>query len=131
MGVGWRPLRCHLRDGAQRTPSHPPLLCPPHLVLVDHFQSDLLLFLSSFFPLVKNTTNILAKTSPYVLTPELFALHLATHLVTKYPHIHKAFVDIDSLRWSRIEVSPAIYLYLMLVLQEVQAGCDKRRAGES
>ncbi|KAL7413315.1 hypothetical protein BDY24DRAFT_389646 [Mrakia frigida] len=53
---------------------------------------------------VKNTVYILAKTSPHVLTPELFALHLALHFVTKYPHIHKSFVDIESLRWSRIDV---------------------------
>lgn len=64
-----------------------------------------LYILHPFSPPVKNTIYILAKTSPHVLTAELFALHLATHFVTKYPHIHKAFVDIDSLRWSRIEVS--------------------------
>jgi urate oxidase len=46
----------------------------------------------------------LAKVSPHVLDPELFALHLGTHLVSKYSHIHKAFVRIEQLRWSRIAV---------------------------
>lgn len=37
-------------------------------------------------------------------TPELFAVHLASHMVTKYPHVQKAFVDIELLTWSRIPV---------------------------
>ncbi|KAF8885467.1 uricase [Infundibulicybe gibba] len=58
---------------------------------------------------IKNITYYLAKTSPYVLSPERFALHLGTHLVAKYAHIHKAFVTVEQLRWSRIPVpgSPA------------------------
>ena len=51
---------------------------------------------------VKNTIYTLAKTSKVVLSPEAFALELATHFVTKYNHIHKAFVDIEQLKWSRI-----------------------------
>ncbi len=47
---------------------------------------------------------VFAKTSPHVLNPPLFALHLATHFVTKYPHIHSAYVDILHLKWSRISV---------------------------
>ena len=47
---------------------------------------------------------VFAKTSPHVATPELFAIHLASHMVTKYPHVKKAFVDIESLKWSRIPV---------------------------
>lgn len=31
-------------------------------------------------------------------------MHLATHLVSKYAHIHKAFVAIEQLRWARITV---------------------------
>ncbi|KAG9091911.1 hypothetical protein FS749_016152 [Ceratobasidium sp. UAMH 11750] len=50
------------------------------------------------------TDSIIAKTSPHVLSPELYALHLGTHFVTKYPHIHKAFIDVEQLKWSRIEV---------------------------
>ncbi|CCA67090.1 probable urate oxidase (uricase) [Serendipita indica DSM 11827] len=53
---------------------------------------------------MKNTVYVFAKTSPHVATPELFGLHLASHMVTKYPHVTKAFVDIDSLKWSRIPV---------------------------
>nr|AOR51843.1 urate oxidase [Phaffia rhodozyma] len=53
---------------------------------------------------IKNTTYIMAKVSPHVMTPELFALHLGTHFVTKYSHIQKAHIDIQSLRWSRIDV---------------------------
>ncbi|ORX40531.1 hypothetical protein BD324DRAFT_6254 [Kockovaella imperatae] len=54
---------------------------------------------------MKNTVNVFAKTSRHVLDPTLFALHLALHFVTKYAHIHKAFIDVTSLRWSRIEVN--------------------------
>ncbi|KAJ6483103.1 hypothetical protein C8R45DRAFT_830316, partial [Mycena sanguinolenta] len=42
--------------------------------------------------------------SPHVLIPEQFALHLGTHLVSKYPHIHKAFITVEQLRWSRVPV---------------------------
>ncbi|KAJ7795126.1 hypothetical protein B0H14DRAFT_113767 [Mycena olivaceomarginata] len=54
---------------------------------------------------IKNITYYIAKISPHVLIPERFALHLGTHLVSKYPHIHKAFVTVEQLRWSRIPVS--------------------------
>jgi len=46
----------------------------------------------------------LAKISPHILSAERFGLHLATHLVSKYAHIHKAFVAIEQLRWARIAV---------------------------
>ncbi|KAI6122338.1 uricase [Pisolithus croceorrhizus] len=44
------------------------------------------------------------KTSPHILTPEHFALHLGTHILATYAHIHKAHVFIEKLRWSRISV---------------------------
>jgi urate oxidase len=47
---------------------------------------------------------VFAKTSPHVLTPELFALHLALHYVYHHDHINKAFIDILSHKWSRIPV---------------------------
>ncbi|KAG8748271.1 hypothetical protein FRC10_007661 [Ceratobasidium sp. 414] len=50
------------------------------------------------------TDSIIAKTSPHVLSPELYALHLGAHFVTKYPHIHKAFIDVEQLKWTRIDV---------------------------
>lgn len=50
---------------------------------------------------------VIAKTSPHVLSPELYALHLGTHFVTKYPHIHKAFITVEQLKWSRIPVEGA------------------------
>jgi len=53
---------------------------------------------------MKNTVYVFAKTSPYVATPELFAVHLASHMVTKYPHVQKAFADVELLKWSRIPV---------------------------
>ncbi|TFK50264.1 uricase [Heliocybe sulcata] len=53
---------------------------------------------------IKNITYYLAKVSPHILSPTRFALHLATFLLSKYPHLHKAFVDVDRLRWSRIPV---------------------------
>jgi len=54
---------------------------------------------------IKNITNYLAKTSPHVLHPERFAIHLGAHLVAKYAHIHKAFITVEKLRWSRIPVN--------------------------
>ncbi|KAG8879903.1 hypothetical protein FRB97_001321, partial [Tulasnella sp. 331] len=53
---------------------------------------------------VKNTVNVLAKTSPHVLDPVLFALHIALHFVTTYKHITKSVVSIESFKWSRIAV---------------------------
>ncbi|THH31199.1 hypothetical protein EUX98_g2965 [Antrodiella citrinella] len=53
---------------------------------------------------IKNITYYLAKTSPHILHPERFALHLGSFLVHKYAHIHKAFVTIEKLRWQRIAV---------------------------
>lgn len=47
---------------------------------------------------------VFAKTSPHVLDPPAFALHLGLHFTTKYPHIHRAFIDIISHKWSRITV---------------------------
>ncbi|KAJ4471195.1 hypothetical protein C8R41DRAFT_969163 [Lentinula lateritia] len=38
------------------------------------------------------------------MVPERFAVHLGTHIVSKYAHIHKAFVEIEQLCWSRIVV---------------------------
>jgi urate oxidase len=46
----------------------------------------------------------LAKISPHILNAERFGLHLATHLVSKYAHIHKALVTVEQLRWARITV---------------------------
>jgi len=54
---------------------------------------------------IKNITNYLAKISPHVLHPERFALHLGTFLVSKYAHLSKAFITVEKLRWSRIQVS--------------------------
>ncbi|KAI0668033.1 uricase [Trametes maxima] len=53
---------------------------------------------------IKNITYYLAKTSPHVLHPERFALHLGTHLVSKYAHLKKAFITIEQLRWQRIPI---------------------------
>ncbi|KAG1764311.1 hypothetical protein EDD22DRAFT_979069 [Suillus occidentalis] len=54
---------------------------------------------------IKNITYYLAKISPHILSPERFALHLGTYLVSKYAHIHRAFVSLEKLRWSRITLS--------------------------
>ncbi|KAG6816916.1 hypothetical protein H0H93_007632 [Arthromyces matolae] len=48
------------------------------------------------------TDSNLAKVSSHVLVPEHFALHLGTHIVSRYSHLHKAFITIEQLRWSRI-----------------------------
>jgi urate oxidase len=51
---------------------------------------------------VKNITYYLAKLSPHILSPERFALHLAAHILAKYPHLSKATVTLHQLRWTRI-----------------------------
>lgn len=56
---------------------------------------------------VYKLTAVFAKTSPHVLDPPTFALHLGLHFVNKYKHITKAFIDIISLKWSRIPVQGA------------------------
>jgi len=53
---------------------------------------------------IKNITYYLAKVSPHIQSAERFGLHIATHLVSKYAHIHKAFVTIEQLGWTRIAV---------------------------
>jgi len=53
---------------------------------------------------VKNTVNVLAKTSPHVLDPALFALNIGLHFVNKYDHISKCVVTLEQLKWSRILV---------------------------
>ena len=47
----------------------------------------------------------IAKTSPFVLVPEVFALHLGSFILGKYQHLHKAFVTVEQLRWQRISVN--------------------------
>ncbi|KAF5371000.1 hypothetical protein D9615_010027 [Tricholomella constricta] len=54
---------------------------------------------------IKNITYYLAKISPHVLVPEHFALHLGTHFVARYAHIHKAFITVEQLRWTRIPLN--------------------------
>ncbi|GLB44388.1 putative catalyzes the oxidation of uric acid to 5- hydroxyisourate, which is further processed to form (S)-allantoin [Lyophyllum shimeji] len=54
---------------------------------------------------IKNITYYLAKVSPHILVPEHFALHLGTHLVSRYAHIHKAFITVEQLRWTRIPLN--------------------------
>jgi len=53
---------------------------------------------------VKNIIHYLAKTSIHVLYPELFALEIGSYIIQKYEHLKKAFVDIEQLKWSRINV---------------------------
>ncbi|KAF9446076.1 uricase [Macrolepiota fuliginosa MF-IS2] len=53
---------------------------------------------------IKNIIYYIAKTSPHVLVPERFALHIGTFLVSKYAHIHKAHVTVEQLRWTRVQV---------------------------
>lgn len=47
---------------------------------------------------------VLSKTSPHVHNPPAFALHIALHFTSTYPHITKCFVDLQTHKWSRIQV---------------------------
>ena len=74
-----------------------------------HSQEYNILYAKTFFHHPFHTLILvidLAKISPHILDPELFALHLGTHFVSKYAHIHKAFITIEKLRWSRIQTGP-------------------------
>ncbi|CAD6884222.1 unnamed protein product [Tilletia laevis] len=56
---------------------------------------------------IKNTVNVLAKSldgANVVLVPERFALHVADHFLRRYAHVDGVEVDVDSLRWSRIDL---------------------------
>ncbi|GAA5869512.1 hypothetical protein JCM8547_001510 [Rhodosporidiobolus lusitaniae] len=72
---------------------------------------------------IKNTVNIFAKTSPHVLQPELFALHLGLHFVSTYAHLDRASVDVVQLKWSRIPVQGKPHKFSF-----VRNGEDKRTA---
>lgn len=52
-----------------------------------------------------NRSADLAKVSPHVLTPELFAVHIGVFLLHKYAHLKRAFVDVERLKWSRIALA--------------------------
>ncbi|KAF9053931.1 uricase [Hymenopellis radicata] len=51
---------------------------------------------------MKNITYALAKTSPHILIPERFALHLGSHVLAKYDHLSSAHIDIQQLKWTRL-----------------------------
>ncbi len=56
---------------------------------------------------VKNTLNILAKRLPAadVLCPERYALQAARHFLETYDHLDAVDVQIEMLKWSRIQVT--------------------------
>jgi len=51
---------------------------------------------------MKNITYYLAKVSQHILNAEKFGIHLGVHILSRYEHLHKAFVTIEQLRWARI-----------------------------
>ncbi|CAE6410368.1 unnamed protein product [Rhizoctonia solani] len=53
---------------------------------------------------IKDTCYVLAKTSPHVLSPELFGLHLGAHLVGTHVHVRAARIVIQQVKWGRIPV---------------------------
>ncbi len=53
---------------------------------------------------MKNTVYVLAKTHP-MDSPESFALSLADHFVTTYPHVRRARIAADQTSWRRIDVA--------------------------
>lgn len=53
---------------------------------------------------IKDTCYVLAKTSPHVLSPELFGLHLGLHLVGTHVHVRAARIVIQQVKWARIPV---------------------------
>lgn len=51
---------------------------------------------------VKNTVYVLAKDSPNVAVPELFALEIGKHFLDTYAHVHNCQVRIKQHRWARL-----------------------------
>ncbi|KAK0534830.1 hypothetical protein OC834_001744 [Tilletia horrida] len=59
---------------------------------------------------IKNSINVLAKVLDgrrIVLVPELFALHVAHHFVNKYSHVEGVEVELESHRWTRLDLGAA------------------------
>ncbi|KAI9566947.1 hypothetical protein HD554DRAFT_1980782, partial [Boletus coccyginus] len=57
---------------------------------------------------MKNITYCASLFSPHCSSfwsPGHFALHLGTHVLSKYAHVQKVFITIEQLHWSRITVS--------------------------
>lgn len=52
---------------------------------------------------------VLAKTSPHVLSPELFGLHLGAHLVGTHMHVRAARIVIAQVKWGRIPVRGVLH----------------------
>lgn len=112
-----RRQQCHSRDGfwwvLQSCVLHrSTMLIGPSLFPYQWRTSPIVRLVTFFYrqyahprPWLTKTNYVdLAKTSPHILHPERFALHLGTFFVSKYAHIHKAFVTIEKLRWQRIAV---------------------------
>ncbi|KAK4052312.1 hypothetical protein OIO90_004393 [Microbotryomycetes sp. JL221] len=53
---------------------------------------------------IKNMTYYFSKKSQHCLQPEKFALEFAMHLLTFYPQVHKSHVEVQQLKWTRIQV---------------------------
>ncbi|KAG9091910.1 hypothetical protein FS749_016151 [Ceratobasidium sp. UAMH 11750] len=58
---------------------------------------------------IKDTCYVLAKTSPHVLSPELFGLHLGAHLVGTHVHVRAARIVIAQVKWGRIPVRGVLH----------------------
>lgn len=52
---------------------------------------------------------VLAKTSPHVLSPELFGLHLGAHLVGTHMHVRAARIVVAQVKWGRIPVRGVLH----------------------
>jgi urate oxidase len=49
----------------------------------------------------------MAKTSAYVLEPELFVLDIAQLFISRYPHVSTVSIDLVQTRWARLPNSSA------------------------
>lgn len=58
---------------------------------------------------IKDTCYVLAKTSPHVLSPELFGLHLGAHLVGTHMHVRAARIVVAQVKWGRIPVRGVLH----------------------
>lgn len=79
---------------------------------------------------VKNTIYILAKQGE-VWPIELFAARLAQHFISKYSHIHGAYVDIIQYRWTRYDVGgkPHPHSFLRDGVETRQVSLHKTETG--
>lgn len=72
---------------------------------------------------MKNTVYALSKDHP-IPSIELFALHLARHFTSRNPHIARAHVHIDEVRWDRLSINGRDHRHAFSKGPDERAWCE-------